>query len=573
MRIRHIDADLLIIGGGAAGCYAAIRAARAAVPGPAPRIALVEKAHIERSGCLAAGVNAINAYIGEGRRPEDYVDYASRDAAGIVRGDLLLSMARRLNGTVRALEEMGLLVLKDGAGGYAARGWRNVRIRGENIKPLLAAAVSAESSVAVFNRVNVTAYLTEDNRIRGAVGFGVTEAVCYVFSAPAVICATGGAAGLYRPNSPGFAGHALWYSPFNTGAGLAMGILAGAEMTTLEMRFVALRCKGSIAPTGTLAQDAGAEQLNRLGEAYGERYGLSTAERVYGTRRENAAGRGPCFLRAARAGSGQWEALCRSYLNMSPVQTLQWVEEASAFSGNVTPPPAPGAEIEGTEPYVNGGHCAGGYWVDSDRQTTLNGLFAAGDVAGGCPQKYVSGAMAEAEIAVFAALDYARRCPLSPASVKARDSSVREALAEAERFLRRPAALFTADQLEEAMQQSMDSYAGGIGAQYRYNGAQLARAGDRIGQLLRLSEALRATDMRELMRIYELRERLILCRSLLAHLEARRESRWPGFGEYAEYPEAEDRWLLYVNSRLRAGEVRILFRDLVGKDERYEHTH
>ena len=57
----------------------------------------------------------------------------------------------------------------------------------------------------------------------------------------------------------------MWYPPFNTGAGYAMGIKAGAEMTTFEMRFIALRCKDTIAPTGTLAQGAGAKQINSLG--------------------------------------------------------------------------------------------------------------------------------------------------------------------------------------------------------------------------------------------------------------------------------------------------------------------
>ena len=64
-------------------------------------------------------------------------------------------------------------------------------------------------------------------------------------------------AGLYRPNNPGFSRHKMWYPPFNTGAGYAMGINAGAEMTTFEMRFIALRCKDTIAPTGTIAQECG----------------------------------------------------------------------------------------------------------------------------------------------------------------------------------------------------------------------------------------------------------------------------------------------------------------------------
>jgi hypothetical protein len=47
-----------------------------------------------------------------------------------------------------------------------------------------------------------------------------------------------------------------------------MGINAGAEMTTFEMRFIALRCKDTIAPTGTIAQGVGAKQVNSLGEVY-----------------------------------------------------------------------------------------------------------------------------------------------------------------------------------------------------------------------------------------------------------------------------------------------------------------
>lgn len=39
-------------------------------------------------------------------------------------------------------------------------------------------------------------------------------------------------------------------------------------MTTFEMRFIALRCKDTIAPTGTIAQGVGAPQINSDGEEY-----------------------------------------------------------------------------------------------------------------------------------------------------------------------------------------------------------------------------------------------------------------------------------------------------------------
>ena len=103
----------------------------------------------------------------------------------------------------------------------------------------------------MLNRVNIIDYAVEGNRIKGAYGIGIENDTFYIIEAKAVIIATGGAAGLYKPNNPGFSRHKMWYPPFNTGAGYAMGIKAGAEMTTFEMRFIALRCKDTIAPTGT----------------------------------------------------------------------------------------------------------------------------------------------------------------------------------------------------------------------------------------------------------------------------------------------------------------------------------
>ena len=79
---------------------------------------------------------------------------------------------------------------------------------------------------------------------------------------------------------------------------------------------------------------------------------------------------------------------------MAPSQTLKWVEAGKN-------PSEQNVEIEGTEPYIVGGHTASGYWVNTERETTIHGLYAAGDVAGGCPQKYVTGAMVEGEIAAI----------------------------------------------------------------------------------------------------------------------------------------------------------------------------
>ncbi|RGH60763.1 adenylyl-sulfate reductase subunit alpha [Ruminococcus sp. AM34-10LB] len=560
MKTEKISTDVLIIGGGTAGCYAALTISE----NSDKKVLICEKAHIKRSGCLAAGVNALNAYIVEGRKPQDYVDYAKKDADGIVREDLLLTMSEKLNEVTDRLEKLGLVILKDENGKYVTRGNRNLKINGENIKPILADAVKKAKNVTVLNRVNIFDYSVKDNKINGAFGFGIESGIFYTIEAKAVIIATGGAAGLYKPNNPGFSRHKMWYPPFNTGAGYAMGIRAGAEMTTFEMRFIALRCKDTIAPTGTLAQGVGAKQINSLGEVYETKYGLTTSERVYGTVNENQEGRGPCYLRTEGITAEQDESLLKAYLNMAPSQTIKWIESGRN-------PSLQNVEIEGTEPYIVGGHTASGYWVDTDRATTIEGLFAGGDVAGGCPQKYVTGALAEGEIAGLSAVKY---IDSKESFEKISDEDTNYHLRETEKYLTDRHSLYTTEQLEEAMQTVMDSYAGGIKTNYRFNEKQLDIADCKIRQLETLTDDLYAEDFQELMYICELKERLTVCKSVIAHLRARKETRWHSFAENLDYPERDNRnFNKYVNSRLENGEIKIIIRDLVTGGEKYEHSN
>lgn len=560
MKTEKISTDVLIIGGGTAGCYAALTISE----NSDKKVLICEKAHIKRSGCLAAGVNALNAYIVEGRKPQDYVDYAKKDADGIAREDLLLTMSEKLNEVTDRLEKLGLVILKDENGKYVTRGNRNLKINGENIKPILADAVEKAKNVTVLNRVNIFDYSVKDNKINGAFGFGIESGIFYTIEAKAVIIATGGAAGLYKPNNPGFSRHKMWYPPFNTGAGYAMGIRAGAEMTTFEMRFIALRCKDTIAPTGTLAQGVGAKQINSLGEVYETKYGLTTSERVYGTVNENQEGRGPCYLRTEGITAEQDESLLKAYLNMAPSQTIKWIESGRN-------PSRQNVEIEGTEPYIVGGHTASGYWVDTDRATTIEGLFAGGDVAGGCPQKYVTGALAEGEIAGLSAVKY---IDSKESFEKISDEDTNYHLRETEKYLTDRHSLYTTEQLEEAMQTVMDSYAGGIKTNYRFNEKQLDIADCKIRQLETLTDDLYAEDFQELMYICELKERLTVCKSVIAHLRARKETRWHSFAENLDYPEKDDRnFNKYVNSRLENGEIKIIIRDLVTGGEKYEHSN
>ena len=107
---KKVACDVLIIGGGTAGCYAALTLSE----NSDLSIVIAEKANIKRSGCLAAGVNAINAYITKGHVPQDYVDYATKDAAGIVSG-CCNGGIRNADRCAAAIAEHAVAVLRGGA--------------------------------------------------------------------------------------------------------------------------------------------------------------------------------------------------------------------------------------------------------------------------------------------------------------------------------------------------------------------------------------------------------------------------------------------------------------------------
>ncbi len=329
-------------------------------------------------------------------------------------------------------------------------------------------------------------------------------------------------------------------------------------MTTFEMRFIALRCKDTIAPTGTIAQGMHARQVNARGDVYEKQYGRTTSERVYGTVRENQLGHGPCYLKTSGISPEQERDLLKAYLNMAPSQTLRWVESGLPGSDDV--------EIEGTEPYIVGGHTASGYWVNTQRESTIHALYAAGDVAGGCPQKYVTGALAEGEIAAEDIIRKYRKVK-QPSAL---DVQVQCIAAAYETILKEQTPVYSTEELEEAMQKVMDVYAGGISSNYQFNEKQLSIAADKIDRLTALSSYVAAENMHELLFAYELKDRLTVCKVLIAHLMSRKETRWHAFNENLDYPNTNDRYLGYVNSRMIGGKLQILFRDLV-KGASYEH--
>ena len=186
-------------------------------------------------------------------------------------------------------------------------------------------------------------------------------------------------------------------------------------------------------------------------------------------------------------------------------------------------------------------------------------------------QKYVTGALVEGEIAAHSIVQKLNEEQVADTAASDEEAVLENKIAEYDAFLTKQDPAFTVEELEEAMQKVMDQYAGGIGTHYQFNEKQLAMAEEKIKKLQILAKGLAAADMHELMFIYELKERLTVCLTVIAHLRARKETRWHSFAENLDYPEKSDAWLCYVNSKKNGDQITMIRRDLVKGGETYEH--
>ena len=531
----EVTADLLIIGGGNAGCFVATETARL---NPAAKIVIVEKADIMRSGACSAGMDAINTYIPPNKTPEDLVRWSrSQVGGGPLREDLALSNAQELNECVDDLERWGLPILRDEQGNIRYRGKWDISIHGEQLKPIMAEK-ALETGADVYNRVAATALLVHNGRCTGATGFGVRDGKFYVFRARATVVSTGGAGTLYKSYTADStdSGSQIWMCPYCVGSGYAMGLRQGAELSSLEQRWVATRTKDFCGPVDTISVGYGAPIINSLGERVMSRYESLGGDAAPRYIRANAPmeewlnGRGPCFCDTTNMTPEKTKAMMEDYLNERPSFVL-------FLASRGQDPSKEPIEIFGSDPYIMGGHTGGGYWVDMERMTTLPGLFAAGETAGGNPNKFVGGCCAEGKLAARGALAYM-------AVADAPEIDAAQIAQEKERVY---APLLTREEegvspleMKERLQRLMDEYAGGSSQFYRVNEQQLDYALRHIKILQSQFKHLRASDLHDLMQANETMDRVDVAEAVVHHLKARKETRWAGWQTRSDYPERDD---------------------------------
>jgi len=380
-------------------------------------------------------------------------------------------------------------------------------------------------------------------------GFGVRNGKFYVFKAKATIVSTGGACGLYKSYTSDAASshHQTWMSPFNVGTGYAVGIRQGAEMTTMEQRWVATRTKDHCGPVDTISVGYKSNIINARGEKILEKHyahlGGDKAPRYI---RANApmeewlAGRGPTYADTTHLSEEQVKELKTDYLNERP----SFVLFLASRGQDITKDPI---EIYGSDPYVVGGHTSSGYWVGIDRMTTIPGLFAAGESAGGTPNKFVGGCAAEGKLASRGALAYLESVSLPELDME----QVEKEKARVFGPLLKGAQYDGVSplEMEERMQRLMDEYAGGTSQFYRTNEERLDYALRHLKMLRDQTQYLYAADLHDLMGAHEVIDRLDVAEVLVHHLKFRKETRWAGWQTRSDYPDSDPNFDCFVESK------------------------
>ncbi len=537
--VRQMQADVLILGGGSAGCMAAIRAKEL---DPSARVVVFEKGDLLYSGSIARGMDALNIVADrEENTPELYVESSREACEGVLDGPASHLMAERSIALLEQLEAWGVCFPKDAAGRYQRlkvhpRGKFLVAMQEPELKRLIAAK-TYDAGCIVLNRTMAVDALTSDGEVVGALGFNLRDGALVECRAKAVILCNGGASRFGLPNS-GYLYGTFDY-PGNTGDGYAMAFRAGADLTGFEYTMCLPLIKDINCPLLYITLTRGAKVLNAFLEETPE--GQVAPKRMIA---EFHAGRGPVFIRMKHLPPEKIEEI-ESILFTTERPVMQ-----RFFQGRGVDFRRRDIELHPTEYFLCGGHGLTGIAVDAVGRTTAPGLFAAGDAA--CvPRQHLTGAFVFGQVCAEQAVERAARGPAADA-----DSAQTDAAAQRLEALRDAAGDVSPAQFEFKVRRLINDYAAPPKneAKLRLGLEAMARLRGQLAKRVRPGDAHGVSKMLEI-------ESILQCAELSLHASlARKESRWGLYHYRTDHPESNDaEWLRHVVLRRgdAPGEVRV----------------
>ena len=521
-----IDADVLIVGGGSAGAMAAIRAKEV---DPRQKVVVLEKGHIKYSGCIARGMDALNIVAIPGLdTPELYVESNSIACHGVMDEPQAYEMAKRSFGMLKKLESWDVCFPTDEQGNYETlqvhpKGKFCVTMKEPELKVILARRCQ-ELGVETINRTMAMRLLKEGETVTGAIGMNVRTGEVIVCRAKSTILCAGGTARFGLPNSGYLYG--VYDFPGNTGDGYLLAYKAGAELSGFEYTCIYYIVKDINAPLLYITLTRGAHLFNAFDQAFHEAH-----PSIPMMHDEHQANRGPMRIRLDHMPEDKIREVEEILFSTErPVQERFYQGRGVDFrTGEI--------ELWPTEAFLCGGHGQTGVRVDTKAESSVRGLYAAGDtslVARG----HLTGAFVFGEIAAESATEYAA----ARGPVELDTSQVEDFMLDRDERLDSHSGTIPIEEFEYKVRRMINDYIVPPKNDYKLDRALWWM--DRFRK--ELFEVVKVGDVHDLFKTYEV-ENIIQCALMSAMAsKERKESRWGLWHYRSDYPHRDEAWRKHI---------------------------
>lgn len=529
---KYLKTDVLVVGGGTAGTMAGIKAKQT---DPNANVLILEKANIRRSGAIAMGMDGVNTAVIPGNStPEQYVREITIANDGILNQKAVHQTGKLGYEVIQELESWGVKFQKDNHGNYDLKQVHRVgkyvlpMPEGKDLKKILTRQVKRHKA-QVTNRVMATRVIVQDGRATGVVGLDVRNGDFVVIKAKAVILCTGACGRLGLPQSGYLYG--TYENPTNAGDGYSMAYHAGAELTNIECFQINPLIKDYNGPAcAYVATPFGAYTANAEGNRFVS-CDYWSGQMMLEVWKELNSGKGPINLKMTHLDED----------TISEIESILWTNERPSrgrfHEGRDEDYRTNGVEMNISEIGLCSGHSASGVWVNENAETTVPGLYAAGDMAS-VPHNYMIGAFVFGRIAGINAIEYSQNLEHldpDPEFLEAEKARIYHPLNQPEGVPH--------TQVEYKLRRLVNDYLQPPKVGYKMN----------IGlkHFARYEETLNlmgASDPHELMRCMEVHF-IRDCAEMAARASLfRKESRWGLYHYCVDYPEQNnDEWFCHVN--------------------------
>jgi succinate dehydrogenase/fumarate reductase flavoprotein subunit len=529
METRFIEADVLIIGGGSAGCMAANRVLEL---NPRLKVVIFEKGDIKYSGSIARGMDALNVVaIPNFTTPELFVESNTLACGGILDVPPGFEMARRSFDLLKKLESWGVYFPVDEKGNYRTlqmhpKGKFLTAMEEPNLKVMMSRFV-VERGTLVVNRTMGIRLLLDSGRVAGAVGIDVRTGDLVVCTSKTVILSSGGQARFGLPNSGHLYG--TFDFPGNTGDGFVMGFEAGASLTGMEYHQRVTIIKDLNCPLLSICVVRGGKMLDVLDNLLMQWECWDFAKANHAA----LAGLGPLRIRLSHLPNEKIQEIESILFNTErPVQERFFKRRKIDFRTH-------DIELYPTEVQLCGGHGLSGLVVNERAETSIPGLYAAGDVS--CVAKgYLTGAFVFGEIAAEQAVSFA----VSQGAPKVDSIQVENLRKKIGKRIARSDKKIDVRDIEFKVRRLINDYLVSPKNAYKLN--RWLEWADVFRK--ELDQEVATENVHDLVKSFEV-ENIIKCAtfSAIASLE-RKESRWGNAHQRTDFPNPDDQsWLCHVD--------------------------